>query len=180
MMKWFIRKRLAAFEARFGYDTSYMKHVLDTDLGAFLRFARTSGISSYRKDAPLDLYYAAKITAVVAADCGPCAQLVVGMALADGLPGATVAKIVQGDDAVMTEPVRLGVRFARAVLARDPAADELREQIANRWGPRAVLSLGFALVSSQIFPTLKYALGYGKACQRIVVDGTTIAPRHAA
>jgi hypothetical protein len=101
------------------------------------------------------------------------------MALADGLPGATIAKILQGDEAVMTQPVRLGVRFARAVLARE-SADELRAEIENRWGPRAVISLGFALVSAQIFPTLKYALGYGKACQRIVVDGTEIAPRHAA
>jgi hypothetical protein len=180
MMKWLIRKRLAAFERQFGYDTSYMKHVLDTDLGAFLRFARTSGVSSYREDAPLDVYYAVKITAVVAADCGPCAQLVVGMALADGLPAATIAKILQADESVMTDNVRLGVRFARAVLARDAAADELREQIATRWGPRAVISLGFALVSSQIYPTLKYALGYGKACQRIVVEGTAIVPRHAA
>jgi len=179
MVKWFIRKRLAAFDRQFGYDTSYMKHVLDTDLGPFLKFARAGGVSRYRKDAPLDVYYAAKITAVVAADCGPCAQLVVGMALADGLPGATIAKILQGDEAVMTQPVRLGVRFARAVIARE-SADELRAEIENRWGPRALISLGFPLVSAQIFPTLKYALGYGKACQRIVVEGTEIAPRHAA
>ena len=43
-----------------------------------------------------------------------------------------------------------------------------------------MISLGYALVSSQVYPTLKYALGYGKACQRVDVEGRSIAPRHAA
>ena len=55
------------------------------------------------------------------------------MALRAGLPGATIAKILRGDETEMTEPTRLGARFARAVLARAPAADEIREEIARRW-----------------------------------------------
>ncbi|HSD90842.1 MAG TPA: hypothetical protein VLB44_25130 [Kofleriaceae bacterium] len=179
MLKWFLRKRLAAFETQFGYDTSYMRHVLDTDASAFLKFARASGVSAYRKDVPIDIYYAVKIVGALSADCGPCTQLVVTMALRAGLPAITIAKILRGDDAEMTEPTRLGARFARAVLARDAAADELREQIRRRYGERGVISLGFALVSSQLFPTFKYALGYGHACQRIDLQGTIITPRLA-
>jgi hypothetical protein len=180
MMKWMIRRRVAAFERDFGYDAAYMRHVLDHDLGAFLKFARITGISAYRRDVPKDVYYAAKIAGALAADCGPCTQLVVTMALRDGIPGVTIAKVLEGDLTVMTERTRLGVQFARAVLARDPAADDVRAEIERRWGPRAVISLGYALVSSQVYPTLKYALGYGKACQRVEVEGRTIAPRHAA
>ncbi len=179
-MKWLIKRKLAAFEHDTGYDASYMRHVLDHDLGAFLKFARAQGISAHRRDVPLDVYYGAKLTGVLAADCGPCTQLVVAMALRDGLPPVTAAKILEGDDAAMTEPSRLGARFARAVLARSGEADELRAEIERRWGPRAVISLGFALVASQMYPTLKYALGYGKACQRIDVAGRTIVPRRAA
>jgi hypothetical protein len=179
-MKWLIRKRLAAFEKQFGYDTSYMRHVLDTDLRAFLRFARAASVSGYRRDCPIDLYYAVGITGAMTADCGPCTQLVVTMALRDGVPGATIAKLVRGNEIDMTEPTRLGYRFARAVLARDPAADELREEILRLHGPRAVISLGLSLVASQLFPTFKYALGYGHACQRIDVAGTTVSPRRAA
>jgi len=179
-MKWMIRRRVAAFERDFGYDASYMRHVLDHDLGAFLKFARIGGISAYRRDVPKDVYHAVKITGAMTADCGPCTQLVVTMALRDGIPGVTIAKVLEGDLAVMTERTRLGVSFARAVLARDPAADDLRAEIERRWGPRAVISLGYALVSSQVYPTLKYALGYGKACQRVDVEGRSIAPRHAA
>jgi hypothetical protein len=179
MVKWLIRGRLAAFEKKFGYDTSYMRAMLDTDLGAFLRFARVTGISTYRRDAPLALYHAAKLTAVLAEDCGPCTQLLVGMALADGLDGATIARILEGDESKMSDEACLGVRFARAALAHDPAADELRDEVSKRWGQRAVISLAFALVAARTYPTVKYALGYGKTCQKIVVEGTAITPRHA-
>lgn len=177
MMKWFIRRRLAAFEKQFGYDASYMRHVLDTDFGAFLRFARMANAAKYRKDVPLDVYIATGLVGVLTADCGPCTQLGVTMALRDGVPAVTLAKILRGDEDEMTEPTRLGARFARAVLARDPAADELRAEIERRYGPRAVISLGLALVGSQMYPTFKYALGYGHACSRIEVEGTTIVPR---
>ena len=179
-MKWLIRKKLASFEKQFGYDASYMRHVLDTDFGAFVRFGRAASIGRYRKDVPIDVHAAVGLVGSLTADCGPCTQLGVTMALREGVPGATIARILRGDEADMTEPTRLGARFARAVLARDAAADELREEITRRWGPRAVISLCLALVASQMFPTFKYALGYGHACQRIDVEGRSITPRHAA
>lgn len=179
-MKWLIRKRLAAFEKQFGYDASYMRHVLDTDFTAFMRFARASAMAGYRRDVPIDLYYAVKIVGALTADCGPCTQLVVTMALRDGVPGATIARIVRGDEQDMTEPTRLGARFARAVLARDPAADELREEIVRLHGQRGLISLGLALVGSQLFPTFKYAIGYGHACQRVDIEGTSIVPKLVA
>ena len=180
MLKWLIKNRLNAFERRFGYDVSYARELLATDTRAFLHFARVAGISSYRRDVPVDVYYAAKLTAIVAEDCGPCSQLVVAMALGDGVDPRMVATVVEGNDAVLAEPARLGVRFARAVLAHDPAADELREIIARRWGPRAVVSLAFAITASRLFPTLKYALGHGKACQRLEVAGELVVPRRAS
>jgi len=180
MMKWLIRKRLDAFERQFGYDVSYMRHVLDHDLGAFLAFAKAAGVARYRKGVPTDVYYAVKLTGAIAADCGPCTQLGVGMALRDGVPAITVSKIVRGVDSEMTEPTRLGARFARAVLTRDGAtADELRAELAQRYGERGVISLGLALVGSQLFPTFKYAIGFGHACSHVMVDGTSIVPKLA-
>jgi hypothetical protein len=180
MLRWFIRRRLAAFEKEFGYDASYMRHLLATDMRAFLKFARVAAASDYRGDTPIDLLYSVKIAGTLHADCGPCTQLVVTMALRDGVPGATLARILRGDPEEMTEPTRLGVRFARAVLARDPIADELRADVERLHGARAVIALGFALIASQIYPTMKYALGYGHACSRIEVEGRTITPRLVA
>ncbi len=62
MLKWLLHRKLAAFEREHGYDASYMHEVLDTDLGAFLKFARAIGIGAYRKDVPREVYLAAALT----------------------------------------------------------------------------------------------------------------------
>jgi hypothetical protein len=180
MIKWLIRRKLEAFERQHGYDASYMHEVLDIDASAFLKFGRATGLASYRKDVPADVYCGASLTSSVQADCGPCTQLGVGLALQAGVSPQTIAAIIKGDDAAMPPDVALAARFARAVLARDPAVDEYREQIQRRWGDRAVLALAFGIMATQLYPTLKYAMGYGKACTRVVVAGQTVAPRRPA
>jgi len=179
MVKWLIRRKLAAFEREHGYDASYMRELLDTDMRAFMKFARAVSIGTYRKDVPRDVYYAAALTSSVHADCGPCTQLGVGFALAEGVAAATVAAIVAADDSALPREALVGARFARAVLARDPEADVWRDEIARRWGPRAVIALAFGVLACQMYPTVKYALGHGKACERVVVAGQTVAARRA-
>jgi len=176
MLKWLIHRKLRAFEREHGYDASYMHEVLDTDGGAFLRFARATGLGGYRTDVPADVYYAAALTSSIHADCGPCTQLAVGFALRAGVPAATIAAIVKRDEAAMSQDVALGARFARTVLARNPAVDVCREEVLVRWGPRAVLALAFAVMASQLYPALKYALGHGTACTRVVVAGQPLSP----
>ena len=177
MLKWFIHRKLRAFEREHGYDASYMHEVLDTDLLAFRKFAGATRIGTYRRDVPAEVFVAASLTSSIQADCGPCTQLGVGFALKAGMPSATLAAIVKGDEAAMSHDVALGVRFARAVLARDATADVYREEITRRWGPRAVIALAFGIMGAQLYPTLKYALGPGKACTRVVVAGEPLAPR---
>jgi hypothetical protein len=179
MLKWLLHRKLAAFERAHDYDASYMHEVLDTDLGAFLKFGRAVGLGAYRKDVPADVYLGAALTSSLQADCGPCTQLGVGFALQAGVAPATIAAVVKGELTAMSPEVALSVRFARAVLARDPAADECRDEIARRWGPRAVLALAFGVMTSQLYPALKYALGHGKACTRVVVAGEAVSPRRS-
>ncbi|MEO8706768.1 MAG: hypothetical protein ABI867_42470 [Kofleriaceae bacterium] len=179
MLKWIVRNRLAAFEKKFDYDMSYVRHLLATDARAFFAFAKVMKLGEYRRDIPKDVYWAAKLTGTITEDCGPCTQLLVTMALADGVDPAVIRSVFTAD-AAMPEAVKLGVDFAAATLAHDPAADELRDRIVKRWGERALISLAFAIVSSRIYPTLKYALGHGKACRRVVVAGTPIAVAQAA
>jgi hypothetical protein len=176
MVKWLLHRKLRAFEREHGYDATYMHELLDTDLGAFLKFGRAVGLGAYRKDVPADVYMAAGLTSSIDADCGPCTQLGVGFALQAGVPAASIAAVVRGDFAAMSDDVALGARFARAVLARDLSADEYREEIERRWGPRAVLALAYAMMAAQLYPTLKYALGHGKSCTRVVVDGEAVSP----
>lgn len=180
MLSWFIRRKLEAFERQYGYDASYMHEVLDIDLAAFLKFARATALGAYRKDVPDDVYCGASLTSSVLADCGPCTQLGVGLALQRGVAAATIAAIIRADDQAMPADVALAARFARAVLARAPEADAYREEVQRRWGDRALLSLAFGIMATQLYPMLKYAMGHGKACTRVVVDGQPVAPRRPA
>jgi hypothetical protein len=180
MLTWLIKRRLAAFEKAFDYDMSYAREITDADSRAMLAFARIQSMSEYKRDVPKDVYYAAKLAGTLAEDCGPCTQLAVTMALKDGVDGATLAAVVRGDEAAMPEAVRLGWKFARAAVAHDATADELREEITKRWGRRAPVALAFAVAAARVYPTVKYALGFGKACTRVVVSGQQVVPGVAA
>jgi hypothetical protein len=40
------------------------------------------------------------------------------------------------------------------------------------------VSLALAITAARIYPTVKYALGHGKACMRVVVGGTPVMFDH--
>jgi hypothetical protein len=174
MLKWFIERRLQSFERSFDYDMGYARAILAADTRAFLAFGKVMALSSYRKDVPRDVYFAVKLAGTLAEDCGPCTQLVVGMALHEGVRPQTLAAVLRGEDAALSESVQLGISFARAVLARAAEAEAIREELVRRFGPRGLVSLAFALTAARIFPTVKYALGHGIACQRVFIQGEAI------
>jgi hypothetical protein len=178
MLRWFIRRKLAAYERKNAYDLTYAREILASDFGAFMRLGKISNAIAWHRDVPLDVYYGAKLTATVAEDCGPCTQLIVTMALADKVDPKIVRAILTNELATAGDAA-LGVRFARGVLAHSPDADEPRAEIERRWGSRAVVSCAYALCAARFFPTLEYALGHGHACQMVVVAGTTVQPRAA-
>lgn len=174
MLTWFLRNRLAAFEKKYGYDTSYVRELVAIDRKAFFAFARAAALGNYRRDVPRDVRWGAGLASLVHEDCGPCTQLLVSMALEDGVAPGLLQALLLGDLAAVPEPVALGVRYARAVLAHDEAADVWREEIERRWGKRAVVALAFTIANAKLYPSVKYALGYGKACQRVTVAGTPV------
>ena len=53
---------------------------------------------------------------------------------------------------------------------------EQTDEIVRRFGDKALVAVSLALVASRMYPTLKYAMGYGKACSRVKVAGETVAP----
>ncbi|MGQ0701033.1 MAG: hypothetical protein ACT4PZ_22675 [Panacagrimonas sp.] len=176
MIDRFLHRQIARFERRYDYDMSYGHELLDISRPAFLRFARVTGMSTHREAVPLDAWYAAKLVATLAEDCGPCTQLATDMARQDGVDPTLLSALVEGNEAGMSEDARLGWRFARAVLAHDSQADMLRERIVERWDKRALVSLASVLAASRVYPTLKYALGHGRACTRVHIDGVATQP----
>ena len=179
MVKWLMRRAITTFERQWNYDAGYVHELVEASPRAAWMFSRAAAIGKYRKDVPLAAWTAAAITAVRHEDCGPCTQLGVAMAERAGVDPDVLRAILTENPAGMPDDVALAWRFTRATIDHDPAADQYRDAIVKRWGSRAVISLAFAMVASRIYPTVKYALGHGKACTRIVVAGDPI-PMHRA
>jgi hypothetical protein len=180
MLKWLLRRRIDAFEREFGYDASYVREILDADLWAFFALSKFMGVAKYRKDVPADAWYAASLVGLLAEDCGPCTQLATTMAEREGVPPGVLRAVLENDLSATPEHIVLAVKFARESLAHSPSADDLREQVVSRWGRRGLVSLSFALAGSRVYPTVKYALGHGRCCTRVMVAGEPAMVRHEA
>ena len=171
MLKWLIRRRLAAFERKYGYDASYMHELMDTDFAGFRHYARAIGGGQYQGTLPRDAWYAAKLATMQHDDCGPCAQLSIDMALEAGVPAAALQAAARREPETMPADMALAWRYADATLRHDPAADDLRPEVLARWGEKGLAALALAITLARLYPTLKYAMGHGKSCQRLTVPG---------
>jgi hypothetical protein len=170
---WFLRRWIDKFERTWSYDASYLRDVLDADPRALIAFSKVAGIRNYRKDVPPAVYVAAGLVGVMAEDCGPCTQLGIDMAQRAGVDPAILRAVVARDFNAMPADIALAVRFAEASLRHTGEADELREEVLRRFDKRGLVSLAFALTAARLYPTLKYAMGHGRACQRVTIGGET-------
>jgi hypothetical protein len=57
----------------------------------------------------------------------------------------------RGIAAAMPDHVALAFQFTRATLEHDPSADQYRSEIIRRWGPRAMMSLAFAILTARMY-----------------------------
>jgi hypothetical protein len=174
MRSWFARRLLRQYGKRYGYDTSYLDMLLRESPAAFFKFAPVMKASRHREVVPIEASFAAGLTGAKAEDCGPCAQLVVDMALEAGIPKDQIEAVVRRDVRAMSDSVVLAFRFADAVVRRSPDEDEHREAVRAQWGEKGVIDLAFALQMGRVFPMMKAALGYAKECRRISVYGKQI------
>ncbi len=178
MIRWVLRKAIDKFEREWNYDATYMREMIEASPRAAWLFSRVTALGKFRRDLPYEAWCAAGITAVRNEDCGPCTQLAVTMAERAGISSSVLRSMLADDPDAMSPDVALVWRFTRATLAHDAVADEHRKAIVNRWGRRALISVAFAITAARIYPTVKYALGYGKACTRVVVGGTPVIFDH--
>ncbi len=174
MMRWALRKGIDRFEREWGYDASYLRDIADASPRAAWLFSLVTALGRFRQDIPVEAWCAAGITAVRHEDCGPCTQLTVTMAERAGVRPAVLRAVLADDAAAMPPDVALVWKFTRATLAHDPAADAYRQAIVTRFGRRALVSLAFAITAARLYPTVKYALGRGEACVRVIVGGTPV------
>lgn len=173
MLKAILSRQLDSFERLWGYDATYMRRLLDASPGSFLKFGFVS-LMVDRKAAPAEAIAAAGVVGTLAEDCGPCTQIVVDRAISEGADPAVIRALLAGDEPAMGSNAVLAWRFARASLGHDlEAADLHRDEIVRRWGEAGLAAISLSLVAARMYPTLKYALGHGQACSKVVVAGVS-------
>lgn len=172
MLKALLHKSIADnLERPFGYDATYVHEVVDASPATAIKFTFVAGLVD-RKAAPAEALAAAGLVGTLAEDCGPCTQIGVDIALKSGARPETLRAILAGDEAAMGPDAALGYRFARASLSRDlEAADAARDEVVGRWGQKGLIAIAMALTTARMYPTLKYALGHGRACSKVMVAG---------
>jgi hypothetical protein len=180
MLRAYLSRWIDGFEKRYAYDASYMRHVLRASPASLMKFGfgtRAADVNA----APHEALIAAGLVGTMSEDCGPCTQIACDIALENGVDPAVLRAVLAGDEAAMGDTAALAYRFARASLARDmEACDPLRDEIVRRWGDKALVAISLAITASRMYPTLKYALGYGKACSKVTVGGEAVAPLRLA
>jgi hypothetical protein len=163
--KWLVRRKFASFGRDWNYDLGYAREILDeAGIDALRPLNALNVLSAYRGGVPNEAHYAARVTAAIAGDCGPCAQLMLTMAQRAGVDRDLLRALADGDRDALSEDARLGFDLARMTLDRDPAGEDVRAEVLARWGRRGLAALAYGIVAGQGFPTLKYALGHGHAC----------------
>lgn len=178
MIRHLLKQGFRRFGARYNYDPSYMLQVADSSARAGLGlsvlpiYAQYSGPKAAR-----DVWAGAMIASTRDGDCGPCVQLVVDMAVEQGVPADQIVLCLQGKP-VAAGDVGLGFRFSQAAISDSPDLDGLRDEIEQRFGASAVTAASFAASSGRIYPVLKRGLGYGQLCSRVTLAHETIEVGH--
>ncbi len=180
MRKWLANRLLTRFSARYDYDVSYMRAILDASPPAFFKFGAAMRLSRHREAASVSASFAAKLVGAAHEDCGPCVQIVVDMAREAGVADATIDAVLRRDITAMGEEAALAFRFADAIVRKAPDGDDAREAVRRAWGDRGVVDLTFALQYSRIYPMVKAGLGYAKSCARVTVGERIVAVAKAA
>ena len=167
LLRRIVNRRLAAFERRWHYPMDYARALFDGSRRAFWAYARIAPAAALRDGMPAAAWHAAKIVALCAEDCGPCTQLALDMARADGVADRLLQAVLQDDRATLQAldaDAAVTHAFATAWARRDSDLPARRDALRQRFGEHGLATLALALTASRMFPQLKAALGHAQAC----------------
>jgi hypothetical protein len=180
MKKTIMKKMLNRMSKKYSYDIGYLQSIFDASNTAFLKFMAFQTMSSHTGNLSLDEFYAVKLRTLIWEDCGPCTQLYINMALEANVSPTTIQAIIENDLEKLSDKLVLLVKYTDAVLMQSPQANDLRQQAVKHWGPKGLVAIAFGISSSRVYPTLKYALGYGAECQKVSIKDINLFPVKAS
>ncbi len=169
MLRWLIRRKLAAEEKKLGGSMDYLRYVLETSPIAFFRFASIMPFAHSRKVLPADAWFVAQIVTLQHEDCGPCLQITVNLAQRNGVNSTLIHSVLNGNSETLSREMNDVYTFVTSVVTDSGNPDELRETLRTRYGDRGLIELSYAIASGRIPPTVKRVLGFAQSCSAVTV-----------
>lgn len=177
MFKWMARWFISRFESRYRYDASYLREVLEQGgIRLLVPSQQIARAGSLQREAPVELFHAARLAAAMHGGCGPCLQLCAQFAEEAGMDLDQIRAVLRADVASMSGQSRRGCEFARLVLAEQQVG-ELRAELERQFGAAAVIEMAYAVATADFYPKFKRALGHAAACFPVRVGNGTVDPR---
>ena len=183
MIRWLMKRGVGSFERQWNYDGELpARHDRARNpRAAWLLLAS----DPYESDAPtrhtptIDAWSAAAIVAVrQGEDCGPCTQLGVAMAERAGVGPQGAARRAHGeprrDAAGCGAGVAVRTADAHAQSGRRSGVERRNRQAMGREREAVVRNPSVRHGRRAVYPTVKYTMGHGKACTRVVVGGAPV------
>lgn len=162
-------KQIQEFEAHYQYDGTYMRELLEHSAQGYAKFNNFLPLASHREILSPEEHWVARLATMKGADCGECLQLNVRMALEAGISRELVRAALTGGNA-LAENLKDVYHYARSVAGQELVASDLVERIAARYEKGWLLELGLCIATGMVFPTIKRAVGYAKACSLIEIE----------
>lgn len=160
---------ISQFEAHYDYDGAYMRELLESSPEGFAKFNNFMPMAQHREQLGLNDYWVAKLATMQAVDCGACLQLNVRMALEAGVARELVKAAVHGGDG-LPDTLCDVYQYAACIAKNETVAPALMGRMQTRYNKGALLEFGLCIAAAMVFPTIKRAVGYVKACRLIEID----------
>jgi alkylhydroperoxidase/carboxymuconolactone decarboxylase family protein YurZ len=162
-------KQIHEFEAHYKYDGTYMRELLEYSPGGLAKFNNFLPLSSHIEKLSPEDYWVAKLATMQVEDCGECLQLNVRMALEAGVSKALVRAAIKGGNE-LPEHLKDVYLYAKSVAKHELVDNDLMDRIEVRYDKGSLLEFGICIATAKVFPTIKRAVGYAKACSLIEIE----------
>ena len=129
-----------------------------------LKLGLLGPLGGHRRRLPLEAFHIARLRAVLAEDCGACAQMAVNEAMRAGVVPALLRAVVAGRLDDLPPDLATVCRFVDATLDHAPEQGALREPLRERFGEAGFIELALVIALSSFFPRFKRTLGHAQSC----------------
>jgi len=169
MLKKLLLNRIDAFERKTGYDSSWLRDIVRGSTRAALGVNKFMQLSRYRQETPKLVWHVARIAAMRHEDCGPCLQIAVDHALADGVDTKVIETAVHTPENLWGD-ADLAYRYGAAVAANSADAELTREQVVTRFNKTVLMELALCVATARVYPAIKRGLGHARSCTLVTID----------